>query len=70
MVPKSVGPVGDMLIRSTLRRGPPSGWVNLRENGRDMLVIDTEGAAPRKSRGDGSVSCVLHRLYTYVIICM
>jgi len=24
-------------------RGPPSGWVNLRENGRDMLVIDTEG---------------------------
>lgn len=24
-------------------RGPPSGWVNIRENGRDMLVIDTEG---------------------------
>ena len=25
-------------------RGPPSGWVNIRENGRDMLVIDTEGS--------------------------
>jgi len=24
-------------------RGPPSGWVNLRENGRDMLAIDTQG---------------------------
>eukprot|EP00931_Biecheleriopsis_adriatica_P062379 TRINITY_DN3757_c0_g1_i1.p1 TRINITY_DN3757_c0_g1~~TRINITY_DN3757_c0_g1_i1.p1 ORF type:complete len:2077 (+),score=489.19 TRINITY_DN3757_c0_g1_i1:77-6307(+) len=27
-------------------RGPPSGWVNLRENGRDMLVPDTEGISP------------------------
>eukprot|EP00439_Symbiodinium_sp_Y106_P056673 s3839_g7.t5 len=24
-------------------RGPPSGWVNIRENGRDMIVVDMEG---------------------------
>ena len=36
-------PTGKTTGTDPLRRGPPSGWVNLRENGRDMLVIDTEG---------------------------
>ena len=49
---------------SPLRRGPPSGWVNLRENGRDMLVIDTEGldfvedSFPGISFGGGFFGCL------------
>ena len=48
-------------------RGPPSGWVNIRENGRDMLVIDTEGRAQRFSSRIRRHSFELSERLTYLV---